>query len=448
MVLIVGAGLAGLSTAYHLHRAGTDLSYWIVEKEGNVGGLCRSVQQGGVTIDVIGHLLHFRQPSIKTLVLELLGGRVTRHARRSYVYSHRTLTEYPFQVHTQGLPPDIVRDCVLGFIEAHCSPESTEVRHLSFPDWVLATFGEGFARHFFFPFNEKLWRISLDELTSDWVSWLIPRPDLRDVVNGALGVQEKAFGYNASFLYPSDGGIARVAEAFLPHINEVALNKEVVEIDTRRQCVWFSDGTEAFYERMVSTIPLPHLISRCAGLPEWMREAAHGLRATSIYALNMVIEREDVGDMHWIYFPEPEFPFYRVGFPGTYAIGCRRQGLCPLAVEVSHRADEPWSNDALIADVTRGLERAGLIARGEPILTWTVRDVEGGYVIFDKHRARSVPELLRELEARSIFSIGRYGRWEHSSMENAIRQGKDAAELLASGSFPKERTTIGRVRSR
>lgn len=429
MILIIGAGLAGLSTAYHLTQAG-DLPYRIVEKEAEPGGLCRSPQQDGFTFDVTGHLLHFRQPAIKTLVQSLLAGRLSRHVRRSYVYSHRTFTEYPFQVHTQGLPPDVVRDCVLGFIEAQQSSSRNGEGDPSFRDWVLATFGEGFAHHFFFPFNEKLWRVPLEELTSDWVSWLVPRPELRDVVNGALGVQEKAFGYNASFLYPSDGGIGRLAEAFLPHIHDVTCRTEVVEIDVKRRRAWFHDGTDMIYDHLVSTMPLPQLIDRCAGLPAWMQEAARRLRATSIYALNLVVAREDVGDKHWIYFPEAEFPFYRVGFPGTYATGCRTPGACTVAVEVSHRPPDTWSKERLFEAVTTGLERAGLLRTGEQVLTWTVRNIESAYVIFDKHRARVVPELLRELTARSIHSIGRYGRWEHSSMEDAMRQGQDVAQQL------------------
>ena len=59
MILIVGAGLAGLSTAFHLKG----LPYRIFEKEKEIGGLCRSYQIDGFTFDLTGHLLHFRQAS-------------------------------------------------------------------------------------------------------------------------------------------------------------------------------------------------------------------------------------------------------------------------------------------------------------------------------------------------------------------------------------------------
>src|SRR5262245_11930257 len=105
MIVIVGAGLAGLSTAYHL--SGTP--YRLYEREEQVGGLCRSYQKDGFTFDYTGHLLHFRQPEIKALVERLLAGKLQKHSRKSFIYSHKTYTEYPFQVNTYGLPAEVVR---------------------------------------------------------------------------------------------------------------------------------------------------------------------------------------------------------------------------------------------------------------------------------------------------------------------------------------------------
>ncbi|MGH7165590.1 MAG: NAD(P)-binding protein, partial [Nitrospiraceae bacterium] len=52
MIVIVGAGLAGLSAAFHLKG----VPYRLFEKEHEVGGLCRSYQLDGFTFDITGHL--------------------------------------------------------------------------------------------------------------------------------------------------------------------------------------------------------------------------------------------------------------------------------------------------------------------------------------------------------------------------------------------------------
>src|SRR5437899_890979 len=113
-ILIAGAGLTGLSAAYHLR----DRPYVLVEAESTIGGLCRSVRRGGFTFDYTGHLLHLRRPEMRELVFSLTRADVFLNIdRRSGIYSHGTFTDYPFQVNLHGLPKKVVRECLVGFAE-------------------------------------------------------------------------------------------------------------------------------------------------------------------------------------------------------------------------------------------------------------------------------------------------------------------------------------------
>ena len=426
MILIIGAGLAGLSTAFHLGER----AHRIIEKEKEAGGLCRSYQINGFTFDMTGHLLHFRKEEIRELINGLLPGMLTKHDRRSFIFSHRTYTEYPFQVNTYGLPPSVVKDCLLGFIATLIKPLPPSSKDRSFQDWILENLGEGLAKHFMVPFNEKLWQVPLAELTSDWVSWLIPKPGLEDVVNGALGIKDKAFGYNASFLYPAQGGINALPNALLSQVGEVVYGSELMEVDTTHHRATFADGRTENYDTLVSTIPVPELVRRCTDLPPSIREAAAGLRCVSVYSINLGVTREHISDKHWIYFPEPEFPFYRAGFPMNFSPTLGPPGCSSLYVEVSHQPTELSAPEALLKDVRRGLERAGIFHPDEDLAVADIRDIRYAYVLFDQHRACALPRILEELERRGIHSVGRYGRWEHTSMEDAIYQGKTLAEQL------------------
>jgi protoporphyrinogen oxidase len=426
MILIVGAGLAGLSTAYHLG----DRPYRVMEKEKEAGGLCRSYQMDGFTFDMTGHLLHFRQAEIKALVENLLAGRLEKHNRRSFIYSHRTYTEYPFQVNTYGLPPEVVRECLLGFIATLTHSSTVSPAERSFKAWILENLGEGMAKHFMVPFNEKLWQVSLDELTSDWVSWLVPKPELKDVINGALGIKDKAFGYNPTFLYPAQGGIGALPQAFLPGVKEIVYGSELVEVDTQRRRAVFQDGRIEDYDTLVSTIPVPELVRRCTDLPQAIRDAAAGLRCVSVYNVNLGVARERISDYHWIYFPEPEYSFYRAGFPMNFSPALGRPGCSSLYVEVSHQPTESIPPAVLLQRIRTGMEQASIFRPDDEVVVADVRDIRYAYVLFDKHRARALPAILEELERRGIHSIGRYGRWEHTSMEDAIAQGKTLAEKL------------------
>ncbi|MGH7205996.1 MAG: protoporphyrinogen/coproporphyrinogen oxidase, partial [Nitrospiraceae bacterium] len=258
--------------------------------------------------------------------------------------------------------------------------------------------------------------------------------ELKDVVNGALGIKDRAFGYNPSFLYPIHEGIGVLPKAFLPAVGEITYGYDLVEVDTGRRRALFRDGHREDYETLVSTIPIPELVRCCTDLPRAIREAAAGLRCVSVYNVNLGVARERVSDKHWIYFPEPEYPFYRAGFPMNFSPSLGRPGCSSLYVEVSHQPTEMIAPAVLLKQIREGLERAGIFRPEDDIIVADVRDIRYAYVLFDRHRARVLPAILDELERRGIYSIGRYGRWEHSSMEDAIAQGKQLAERLKSPS--------------
>ena len=337
-----------------------------------------------------------------------------------------------------------MRECLLGFIATlTATPAAGASKDRSFQQWILDNLGEGMAKHFMVPFNEKLWQVSLDELTSDWVPWLVPKREPKDLVNRALGIKDKAFGYNPSFQYPAAGGIRILPESFLSGIAAVQNGVELVEVDTKRRRVLFRSLQNGVthtehYESLVSTIPVPELLRRCVDMPAHLKEAAEGLRWVSVYNLNMGVAREQVSDKHWLYFPEPEYPFYRLGFPMNFSPALGRPGCSSMYVEMSHRPTEHRSVEELIAQARSGMERAGILRPDDEIVVADVKDLRYAYVYFDRHRARAVPAILAELERRGIYSIGRYGAWEHTSMEDAIGQGKRLAErLTAQGAQPR-----------
>ena len=149
-ILILGAGLAGLSAAWHLQRLGIDCR--IFEKEAEIGGLCHSKKINGFTFDCDGHLLHFKHNYTLQLIKKLLGRNLIRHKRRASIYSYGRFTRYPFQANLYGLPKSIVKDCLLEFIKIHRNGSKTR-RNTSFRHWIDKTFGKGIARHFMIPYN-------------------------------------------------------------------------------------------------------------------------------------------------------------------------------------------------------------------------------------------------------------------------------------------------------
>lgn len=428
MIAIAGAGLTGLSAACHLEGR----EYAVFEREREPGGLCRSLERDGFAFDLTGHLLHLRRPEVRSWVSALLEGRLEESPRHAFIHSHGVLTPYPFQVNTHGLPPRVVAECLIGFIEAWCGRrlERAPGEPAHFLDWVQRTFGPGIGRHFLVPYNRKMWRRGLDQVTCEWVSWSVPQPALDEVVRGAFGVEAREFGYNPRFLYPKRGGIRLLPDALAARARNLHLGVEVESIEMRSRRLRLSDGSRPRFDALISTLPLPELVRRCEGLPEAARTAAAGLSWVRVINVNLAVRGEVAPGRHWIYFPEPEYLFYRVGIASNFSRGVAPPGCASLYVEVSEPAGAPPTpglEERVIAD----LRRAGILEPAQEVLFSLPVVIDPAYVIYDRHRRECVPALLSLLRERGIHSAGRFGAWEYSSMEDALVAGRHAAAAVS-----------------
>jgi len=451
--LILGGGMSGLSCAWHLKS-----DYLLLERSDEPGGLSRSIHQDGFIFDHTGHLLHLRNPYTLKLISELLGDNLSLHQRRAWIYSHGACTRYPYQANLYGLPKKVIEDCLKGLIEAElaspspglrppsplsrervCISPSPYLREDGFGDegdpeslksWVLRTFGRGFAKHFFFPYNEKLWKVSPDVLTAEWVAPFVPKPSIEEVINGAFSDQTKKFGYNASFYYPKEGGIQALAFAFAKRLKDIRLNTEASSIDLERKEVTLRDGETISYEVLVSTLPLARFLKMTQSLPPEI-QAFHGtLRWSSVYDINLGVRRPQISDKHWIYFPEKKYRFYRVGFPMNFSTHMTPPGCSSMYVEIAYVPGQSFDETQAMKDAIHGLLDCGLLRNESEIVTRNLIHIPIAYVTYDKDRTRSTTALLNFLASKHVSSIGRFGGWKYSYMEEAILEGKATAEQI------------------
>ncbi len=423
-VLILGAGLAGISAARPARS-----TYRLVETRDRAGGLCKTDEREGFLFDATGHWLHLRDPEMRRLAEEVLPGGWVTVERKAGIWSHRRFTRYPYQVNTHGLPPEVVAENVLGFIDAHYGESGRELREReprNFAEFILRHLGEGFARNFMFPYNAKLWTVHPREMSTAWMGRFVPRPTVEEVVRGALGLEGDRAGYNATFLYPREGGIERFARALaarLPRPAECGVRP--LAIDASRRTARLSTGEEISWKRIVATIPLPELVRLCSGAPQAVLEAAAELRATTVTYVNVAARDAGGPPFHWVYLPEERYAAYRVGSASSAVPSLAPAGCRSFYVEFS-------AGDALpAAQVERQaidvLLDLGFLRAREDVLFAEARAIPNAYVIYDERYGPARSEIVAWLEARDVLVAGRYGRWEYSSMEDALLTGRECA---------------------
>jgi len=90
-------------------------------------------------------------------IVALLGGEALEHQRRAYVRLGDSFVPYPFENGLHVLPPEERAELIGDLVEALMKiPPGWRPRHLL--DWIETTFGNGIARRYLIPYNEKIWR--------------------------------------------------------------------------------------------------------------------------------------------------------------------------------------------------------------------------------------------------------------------------------------------------
>jgi len=433
--LIIGAGLTGLSCAYHLGR-----DYLVVERESEPGGIVRTrVRHGGFLCDGTGHWLHLRNPAMKDLVNQLLPDQLVEHERNAVIHLKGAFTPYPFQANTYGLPREVVLECLLGLLKAR-HPEdfgltAPDAPPRNFRECVERLFGDGICKHFMIPYNEKLMGVKLEEISASYADRFIPRPSLEDVVKGAMGFSRESLGYNAKFVYPRQGGISALPRALSAALKTPPkFNTAITRVDLKTRTATLSNGDSVRFKHLLNTMALPRFMATLADVPEEIRTATTKLRAATVHYFDIGVRGP--GDIasahHWIYFPEPEFIFYRAGsysavHPSSAPPGCRS-----YYVEMSGGADE-WLKrpEELKQRVLADLKKARVLSDRDEVLFMELCDIPFAYVVFDDYYEGCRKQILDWLATQDVQSHGRWGGWNYGGMEDALLDGKAAASTLS-----------------
>jgi UDP-galactopyranose mutase len=427
-VVILGAGVAGLSAAWHLQKNGIDCH--VYEKEEVAGGLCRSRKIKDFTFDYCGHLLHFKHAYVFDLIKRMLAGNLAEHQKSAWVHSFGLDTRYPFQANLFGLPHSVVEECLLGFIEAQNSPCKEPDKKRDFLSWIHATFGRGIARHFMVPYNTKFWTIPLRQMTCEWFDGFIPVPTLKEVVEGTIEESKRQYGYNARFWYPCTGGIGEVPQAFARGLRHIHTGCLVTGIDLEKQEISFSHGEKVAFDRLVSTLPLPEAAKLLHWAPPAVKRSFSKLRWNSIFNLNLGLDGQESSRRHWVYYPQKDVCFFRAGFPHNFSSHLVPVNKSSLYIEAAYSPRKGIDKKSMIARIKKDLKKVGLLPAESRVCLSSVNDIQYGYPLYDRNYSLARGVIVRYLLGKNMFLCGRYGSWRYMSMEDAILDGRNTAESL------------------
>jgi len=438
-IVILGAGPAGIGAAWRLNELG--YSNWsLYEQEDHPGGLAASfVDEYGFTWDIGGHVLFSHYDYFDRLMDHVLGDQWVRHERESWIWTHRRFVPYPFQYNIRYLPAEAQWDCVLGLVRLQKYGPSFDHPIGNLRDWLLATFGEGLARHFLFPYNLKVWAWPLEAMDFRWTEDRVAIVDLDRILDNIItGRDDVGWGPNQTFRFPLHGGtgaIWRLLADRLPQ-DRFHYSSRVAAIDPRRRVVHFENGNEVGYDAVISTMPLDKLIEM-AGLDELRPDAAR-LEHNGVYVFGFGLAGEKpphLATKCWMYFPEDDCPFFRVTVFSNYSPNNVPDPTryWSLMAEVSHSPHRPVIEpEFLFEEVIRGLKATNLLPERPKIVSIWQRLAPYAYPVPTLGRDEALAAILPTLERYGIYSRGRFGAWKYEvgNQDHSTMQGVEIVDRL------------------
>jgi UDP-galactopyranose mutase len=432
--LIIGSGPTGLSAAYHLDEDTT-----ILERDATIGGLNKSVTLNGFTFDYAGHIMFTNDEYAKAMFGKLVGNNVHYQVREAWCYQQGVHTLYPFQANTYGLPENVVRECVLGAVEAYLDYGHLDPKEFrDFKEWNRKTYGEGICKYFQEPYNEKLWKVPLDTMSHEWLSGRVPKPKVAEIIEGAVRPGNKNMGPNALFGYPLKGGFQALVNGWknLLDVDQIRTGQEVTSINVKNRTVTINGRQQYEFRRLITTMPLPLLTRALEDAPTDVRAAGDSLQWTSIQCVFIGLDRPHITDKHWVYYPERDLYFHRIFVQGNaspYNNPTDQDGN-PLGMgyiaEISYKDTPAATGDVAIEKTLEGLKKVGLMADGDRVLAAKDVLMPFAYVIPQWHKDAAVKTIKDYLQQHEIYTVGRFGEWAYYNTDHAILSGKRAAEQI------------------
>jgi protoporphyrinogen oxidase len=439
-IVIIGAGPTGLGAGYRLHELGYE-NWALYEKSDDVGGHATShVDSSGFLWDEGGHVIFSHYPYFDRLVDEALGNEVHECVRESWIVNGNSWVPYPFQNNLRYMPKEVQLKCLVGAAKAAANGQGESA---NFRDWILATFGEGIAEAFMFPYNQKVWTTPLERMSKSWIGERVAVVDFKRLLENVLFERDDVgWGPNSKFKFPLHGGTGaiyrRIARCFPGRVNT---GKKLAEVDTVRRTVSFTDGSGDSYDVLISTAPIDLLVQMLKPAQTELLDAAALLEHNNLLVLGLGLEKPIQTSKCWIYFTEADMPCYRATYFSHYSPFNVPEGnterYSSLMCEVSYKIGEMPDASKVTEQVIGGLIRAGMLEKTDRdrIVSRYHRSVQYSYPIPTLTRDRALSIVQPALIDKGIYSRGRFGAWRYEigNMDHSVMMGVEAVNHALAG---------------
>ena len=455
-VVILGAGPAGISAAWRLSKLGYPVT--VLERDGAVGGMGRTIQVGKYSVDFGPHTFHIRETPeskeiLKTITpffgenpLTLVRGTRVLLRGKEYVYPLEIM-QVLFGV-SPLLSARILFDYSIATIKSLFAPAKKED---SFEDWGVTNLGRTLYDLCFGIYSARVWGLPTSQISSKQAQ-RVAKLNLKNIILRTLGIKADPNTYFTKYFYPRSG-ISRLYEGMASEViaagNQVLLDAPVVRLerdastgsgqggDKIRRVVYKTAAGEQTIECdvVLSTLPLPTLVGMVTpALPQPVIDHAARLRYRSLKLIYIALKRSQLTDYHWVYLLDEQFRVNRMSEQKNVSPEMVPKDRTILCIELSLWKDEPmwqWSDEEIYKLALRDLMKMGYGVTESEVEDYYVTDIPTAYPVYELNfEDHLIPVLEGVHEMRNVMTLGRHGLFLNNSMDDNVGLGFQIADHI------------------
>ncbi len=458
--LVMGAGLAGLTTAYQLAKSGRHVM--MIEKNKQVGGLARTINENGFRFDLGGHRFITQDKVVDDFVKTILNGDYLVVPRTSKILLDNKYFHYPLKPMNSILSLGAKKSLkvLVEYLSERIKKKITGKQPDCLEDWVIQQFGKTMFELYFKDYSEKVWGIDCKHIAKEWIVQRIQGLSLGAAIKNALCNKndDKYTTLVDRFIYPHKG-IGAIADNLCAHIasqNEVLTGTSLLRLNHAgnkiKNAVVKQGNKNKIIEAQdyVSSIPVSALVSCLNPAPPGkIQQAVKKLRYRSLLLVTIMLDQDRVTDQTWIYFPEKNIPFGRIHEPTNWSAKMAPPGKTLLVAEYfCFEHDAIWHDpDEQLTGLTiRQLHKLHLIDKHNVLGARVIR-VPYAYPLFETG-FQQYYELIADYLAQfdNLFLTGRTGKFKYYNMDHTIGSGMEVAQhILQKNRVADENRQYGKI---
>ena len=416
-ILILGAGIAGISAAYHLQKMGHRPV--IYEASSRPGGLLDNFVVDGFRFDNAIHLSFATESEVREVFDQT---QYFAHPADSWCWDHNDWLKHPVQNNLFTLALDERITLISDFV----ARPNIEIKN--YRDWLVYQYGEKIASRWQLPYTEKYWTVPAEELGTGWIGGRVRRADLREVLYGAFTSETPSYYYAKEMRYPQRGGFRAFIEPMLAKLR-IHCEHRATNIYLEKKQVRFANGELASFSHLINTMPLPELIKIIDVVPEEIRNAAQTLFATSVDLISVGFRKANLQPYLWFYIYDKDILASRAYSPDIKSPDNVPPGCSSLQFEIysSPRQPQTHSTAELQDNTMKALKKMGLVQNEDEVIFIHHKKLRWGNVVFDLGMEERRNLVQAWLEQVGITSAGRFGEWDYQWSNQAFMSGVKAA---------------------